>query len=82
MFRDRLQEIRSQTEAEKQWWEKRKASIKEDFMKELDGETDTTKPKAAAPVAKSVSDEDTVVVERPVASTTNTPSSKKKKGKK
>lgn len=54
MFQNRLKEIQSQTEAEKEWWEKRRASIQSEFMKELDTSTATT--------AKS-SDDDAVLVE-------------------
>jgi len=36
VLRKRLGEITAQTEAEKEWWEKRRASVQEEFMKELD----------------------------------------------
>jgi translocation protein SEC66 len=36
VFRKRLEDITAQTEAEKEWWEKRRTSIQGDFMKELD----------------------------------------------
>lgn len=36
LFRARLDEIQAQTETEKVWWEKRRASIQTEFMKELD----------------------------------------------
>jgi len=39
MFRKRIDEIQAQTDADKEWWEKRKASIQSDFMKELDAES-------------------------------------------
>ncbi|UNI15078.1 Translocation protein S66 [Purpureocillium takamizusanense] len=35
-LRQRLDEIQAQTEAEKQWWEKRRGQIQSEFMKELD----------------------------------------------
>ncbi|KAL2159206.1 hypothetical protein VTH06DRAFT_2638 [Thermothelomyces fergusii] len=38
VLRDRLEEIEKQTERDKEWWEKRRASIKNDLMKELDYE--------------------------------------------
>jgi len=71
-LRERLDEIQAQQESEKEWWEKRRATIKDGFMKEL--EDDTEKSKIA-------SEDEPVLVE------TNTPSatpsgSKKKKGKK
>ena len=36
IFRKRLEEIQAQTDSEKEWWEKRRASIQTEFMKELD----------------------------------------------
>ncbi|KAH8815108.1 Pre protein translocase subunit Sec66-domain-containing protein [Xylogone sp. PMI_703] len=60
VFRKRLDEIQSQTEAEKQWWEKRRASIQTEFMKELDA-SPATSPKPAT--GKISSDEDAVLVE-------------------
>lgn len=37
-IRERLGEIMSKAPEEKEWWEKRKATIQNDFMKELDEE--------------------------------------------
>lgn len=37
-IRDRLAEINAKAPEEKEWWEKRKATIQSDFMKELDEE--------------------------------------------
>jgi len=60
VFRKRLDEIQAQIESEKQWWEKRRASIQSEFMKELDassaGPTKTT-------ASKSAIDEDAILVE-------------------
>ena len=36
LLRKRLDEIQAQTQAEKEWWEKRRESIQGEFMKELD----------------------------------------------
>ncbi|KAL1882712.1 hypothetical protein VTK73DRAFT_1232 [Phialemonium thermophilum] len=73
MLRKRLDEIQSQTESEKLWWEKRRESIQKDFMKELDeGE------KAPSAVA---SEDEPVLVEQDTPSAPPT-STKKKKGKK
>lgn len=36
MFRNKIDEIQAQTVSEKEWWEKRRASIQTEFMKELD----------------------------------------------
>lgn len=78
--RERMDEIKATVDSEKEWWEKRRASIQKDFMKELDDAEKTTTP-ASSSVAKSVTSED-----EPVLVDTNTPSStpgsKKKKGKK
>uniref|UniRef100_UPI0009AAEB14 Sec71 n=1 Tax=Thermochaetoides thermophila TaxID=209285 RepID=UPI0009AAEB14 len=38
VLRDRLEEIEAQTARDKEWWEKRRATIKSEFMKELDAE--------------------------------------------
>ncbi|KZZ89426.1 Sec62/63 complex, subunit Sec66 [Moelleriella libera RCEF 2490] len=50
-LRERLQEIESQKEAEKQWWEKKRSQISSDFMKELD-----------EPTKEGASEEDAVLV--------------------
>lgn len=75
MFRQKLEEIQSQTESEKAWWEKRRASIQEEFMKELDSESAAT-----AKTSKAGSDEDAVMVEGGGPAATG--SMRKKKGKK
>lgn len=76
MFRQKLNDIQSQTEAEVEWWKTRRASIQDGFMKELESDSAATSTKASKPG----SDEDTVLVEGggPVA----TGSIRKKKGKK
>ena len=38
MLRDRLDEIQAQADQEKEWWEKRRATVRSEFMKELEGE--------------------------------------------
>jgi translocation protein SEC66 len=48
-IRDRLADILATAPSEKEWWEKRKATIQSDFMKELDEE------KKGSSVAGSVS---------------------------
>lgn len=74
MLRKRLDDIQAQTESEKEWWEKRRNAIQQDFMKELDeGE------KGAPSVTSGTSEDEPILVEG------NTPSAtpaKKKKGKK
>jgi translocation protein SEC66 len=62
IFRNRLDEIQSQTASEKAWWDKRRASIQEQFMAELD--TPTPAPtKIAIGKASSVSSDEPIMVE-------------------
>jgi len=77
-LRTRFDEIQSQTEAEKEWWEKRRAAIQADFMKELDASTQVPAKKSRISASKNFSDEDAVIVESPAGSE----GGKKKKGKK
>lgn len=70
MLRKSIDDIQAQAESEKEWWEKRRAAIQQDFMKELDNEKGTP----------SVASED-----EPVLVDQNTPSAASpgsKKGKK
>lgn len=76
MFRKRLDEIQAQTESEKQWWEKRRASIQTEFMKELDEPVTTS---TARTTSKSGGDEDAVIIDNSAVSGTS--SVRKKKGK-
>ncbi|KAJ0387518.1 hypothetical protein COL922a_002142 [Colletotrichum nupharicola] len=70
IVRNRLEEVANTVDQEKEWWEKRRANIQTEFMKELDeSEKNSTAPPSV--------DGDAVLVD----STTSTPS-KKKKGKK
>lgn len=77
MFRKKLNEVQSNTDSEKEWWEKRRASIQSEFMKELDEEAQAKASKIASP-AKSTSDEDAILVDGPSASEHGSPSRKKK----
>ena len=80
VLRDRLNEIQAQTQAEKEWWEKRRASIQTDLMKEIDTPAAIPAGKSVSTPGKTTSDEDTVIVENPTVSEKG--STKKKKGKK
>lgn len=71
MLRDRLDEIEAQTERDKEWWEKRRASIKNEFMKELDEEEEQQQQQQQQ--SKAGTDDEGVLVDTP---------NKKKKGKK
>lgn len=75
VLRDRLEEIEAQTERDKEWWEKRRASIKNEFIKELDEESEQGQAKAG-------SDDEAVLVDTNTPSATPSGASKKKKGKK
>ncbi|KXH67957.1 preprotein translocase subunit Sec66 [Colletotrichum salicis] len=73
IVRNRLEEVQNTVEQEKAWWDKRRSTIQTEFMKELD---ESEKSSTAPPSV----DGDAVLVDS-TASTTSTPS-KKKKGKK
>ena len=83
VIRNRMEEMQAEVESEKEWWEKRRASIQSDFMKELD--------KEAAPANGKVtktSDDEAVLVEAggPTATGSQqggggTAKNRKKKGK-
>lgn len=79
-IRERLSEILSTAKEEREWWEKRKAAIQSDFMKELDD--DKAKSPAESSYGGSVrggrigSDDDAVMVEG------GGPAEKTSKGKK
>ncbi|KAK4227204.1 Sec62/63 complex, subunit Sec66 [Podospora fimiseda] len=72
-LRERLEEIEGQTEHEKEWWEKKRATIRTEFMKELDEAE-----------SKSVASHDEpVLVDTNVSSSRpSTPGGAAKKGKK
>lgn len=79
-IRERLSEILSTTQSEKEWWEKRKAEIQSDFLKELDEEKvkSPTESSISGSVkgGKAGSDDDAVMVE------SGGPAEKAGKGKK
>ena len=72
----RVEEIQSQAKAEREWWEKRRAKIQSDFMKELD------EPKISTSTGGKSSDEDGVLVDGEEPDTGHQGSVKKRKGKK
>lgn len=67
-LRKRLDDIQAQNESEKQWWEKRRAQMQSELLKELDDSEKLS--------TKAASEEDAVLVDTP------SKSSGKKKGKK
>lgn len=58
LIRKRIEEIQAQVKTERDWWEKRRAKIQSDFMKELDEPKTTSTPSGG-----KGSDEDGVLVE-------------------
>jgi translocation protein SEC66 len=96
LFRQRIDDYQSKAEEERQWWDRKKESIQEGFMKELDEEknapatstsataTKNVEPAATTTTATGVSDDDGVLVESEIPSVSSGTNSvkKKKKGKK
>ncbi|KAL3465385.1 Pre protein translocase subunit Sec66-domain-containing protein [Aspergillus heterothallicus] len=77
LIRERIEKHQKKAEEEKEWWEKKKVSIQEGFMKELDAEkgtATTTTSAAAAPavVAIVAGAEAKKTVETPATNTTTT----------
>lgn len=81
MTRKKLDEIQSQLETEKEWWERRRASIQADFMKELDAGAATT-PGKSNTASKTGSEDEAVLVDTPKVNGTGSVRGKKKGGKK
>ncbi|KAK3996824.1 Sec62/63 complex, subunit Sec66 [Cladorrhinum sp. PSN332] len=74
-LRERLDEIEAQTEHEKEWWEKKRGTIRTEFMKELDEAENKSVTSHDEPVLVETS--------TPSSSRPGTPASaSKKKGKK
>ncbi|KAK5112475.1 hypothetical protein LTR62_004232 [Meristemomyces frigidus] len=91
LIKDRMKELQDKLESEKAWWEKKKAGIQSNFLKEHGVEDDVkSEDTAAATVAKPVekrpgsSDEEGILVDVdvPTQSQGAGGSTKKKKGKK
>lgn len=80
IVRNRIDEVQAQVKVEREWWEKRRATIESDFMKELDGVP--AGAKATTPGEKVPSDEDAVIVEGGGPAVAGKGSTRKKKGKK
>ena len=94
VIRQKVNEIQAQAKVDREWWDKKRASIQSEFMKELDegapvSSSSTSRP-ATSGGEKVGSDEDTVLVEGGGPTSPPTPAtgggtkgvSKKKKGKK
>lgn len=86
VFRQRIEEYQSKVGEEREWWDRKKASIQEGFMKELEYEESSKKTTTQSSTTAG-SDDDAVLVEAgdPAVTGTETGSpsgKKKKKGKK
>ncbi|KAJ5246997.1 Translocation protein (Sec66) [Penicillium chermesinum] len=88
IYRQRMNEQQGKLAEERAWWDKKKTSIKESFMKELDEGSETkaaeSTPAQSAPAAPaSVSDDEAVLVEAENSGNSNvgSPKAQKKKGK-
>ncbi|TID16403.1 preprotein translocase subunit Sec66 [Venturia nashicola] len=84
MIRQRMSDLQSQTDSEKEWWEKKKEAIHAELMNELDEEDETTSPAPKVASRSSDTSDDTVLVESggPADKSTASTANKKKKGKK
>ncbi|KAL1982292.1 hypothetical protein VTN96DRAFT_1450 [Rasamsonia emersonii] len=86
VFRQRIEEYQSKVGEEREWWDRKKASIQEGFMKELENEESSKKTTTQSSTTAG-SDDDAVLVEAGGPAVTGTETSspsgkKKKKGKK
>ena len=85
IIREKVAEIQEKGRADREWWDKERASIQSKFMQELDEEKPVEQPKGAASGGVN-SDEDAVFVEGGGPASGSAPGSrggtKKKKGKK
>jgi translocation protein SEC66 len=84
VIRNRMEEMQAEITSEKEWWEKRRASIQTEFMKELDMESSSST--ANGKVTKTSDDEAVLVeVDGPTATGSQqgggTAKNRKKKGK-
>jgi len=85
LIRKRMDELQATQTAEREWWDRRKASIQSEFMKELDEDSAPTTSHAvgkSVPVGSRVSDDDAVLVEAGGPADRQSGGGKKKKGKK
>ena len=85
-LRAKYEELQAQAKVDREWWDRKRASIKDDFMKELDnsrGNQNASKASTpAAMVSAGGSDEDAVLVEGGGPAVGGKGGVKKKKSKK
>ncbi|KAL8984877.1 MAG: hypothetical protein Q9177_004587 [Variospora cf. flavescens] len=64
MLREKITSIQAKGKRDREWWDREKATIQSNFMKELgDGEKETAKPATVTGTDKVGSEEDAVMVE-------------------
>jgi translocation protein SEC66 len=78
-----MEELQAKAETEKEWWQKKRASVQAEFMKELETEKPQANPKTgtATSAPGKGSDDDTVMVESGGPAEKGHSGKKKKKGK-
>lgn len=86
LVRQRVAELQTQAKVDREWWDKKKAGIQSDFMKELEEDSAKSRPTVATG-DKATSDEDAVLVEGGGPASTGSVAgtkggTKKRKGKK
>jgi translocation protein SEC66 len=84
LLRNRIAEIQSTADSEREWWEKRRAHVETEFMKELDQESNASSDKHghAFSTGSKGSDDEVVLVETPSSSGGSAGGKKNKKNKK
>lgn len=78
-----MEELQAQAKTEKEWWEKKRANVQAEFMKELETEKPQANPKTGITGTTTTkgSDDDTVMVESGGPAEKGHGGKKKKKGK-
>lgn len=85
MLKKRIGEMQAELDADKAWWENKRAGIQDQFMKELEGDENDAAAAInppAAPAKKAGSDDDAVIVEAGGPAQAQGGGGGKKKGKK
>jgi len=63
MLKARIVEMQAELDADKTWWENKRAGIQSQFMAELEGDENDAAAAMAPPTKKANSDDDAVLVE-------------------
>ena len=80
MLKARISEMQAELDADKTWWENKRAGIQSQFMAELEGDENDAAAAIAPPTKKANSDDDAVLVE--AGGPAQAQGGSKKKGKK